>query len=229
VIQLAFALEISSKTLAIESLARASCSFHPDFLRCHATDAAHGEPREEIDSILASIGEDKRFSNANYENTGDLLTKLGGELAVYAWRWDIDRNLEAEFINVQMKAVALATSRESYATAFESVVKSANALRLLLPMQREASVQLCLVRQWLLLFLASYVYAGKPTIPSMKDEATQQLSWTKVSEHAVDTSTPCSNSLGVVRSLKCIGEAWNEWDSFCLQAAARYLRFSAAK
>jgi Questin oxidase-like len=231
-IQLALALEISSKTLAIESLGRACCEHNPVFLK--VSNQSNKDDKKDIGTILSQISEDHEV-DGKHQSIEDVLAKQGSRLAAYALQWNLEAaSFEAEFVEAQLRAILLAAELDDASKPspiqFGSTVRSSYALRTLLPLQPNSETQENLARQWLLLFLAAFVLAGAPASPTMRDWKTgfsaKNITWKKIDESCLlDAKNLASKGqFGVVRAIQETAKTWPAYEEFCLWAAARYLR-----
>jgi hypothetical protein len=222
-IQLAFALEISSQTLAIESLARACCEYSPAFV---LENSGQSSSRADTDTILAEMRKENELNKVKASNIPNLLENYGAKMAEYAWKWDIDdqKSFESELAKACMYAAAL-SSQSKIPAVFDEVVKSAYALRVILSLQDDPKTQHSLAQQWFMLFISAYVLAGMPTTTHDHSSKGGQ-SWTSDIKNPVIEagSTTPSDAFGVIRALEGLSSMKNENSIELLSTAVQFVR-----
>ncbi|KAF2674417.1 hypothetical protein BT63DRAFT_419709 [Microthyrium microscopicum] len=229
-----YALELDSKTLAIEALAMSCCCYN--FMHKYLDDPTYSQrtstqPPSSLLNIMHKIREDKRFDESQSTPGEFDLEKLFAsredEILEYWNAWDLS-DPTAQFQESQRVAAALvagSSPREGDYNFFSAhVLTSSHAVRVLLPLV-PAQHQLSLVRQWALLTIAVYILQGRPPISTEMicnlDVGTSK--WKHVRHLALNGKGALdAHYVKVLRALVVAGQTWGDEDELFLKAAIRF-------
>lgn len=170
-IHLAYAYEVSSRTVAIESLAMTACCYN--FLHKYFDDPSYTQPSTYSTNspleILEKVRQDSRFDGVFQHQAGSIEELLSShESAVLEhWNaWNIS-DPRAQFEASQRAAVALLVGSEQkdgkYDFFLVHLLTTSHAVRVVLPLI-PAKFQIPLVRQWWLFTLVVYITQLRPVV-----------------------------------------------------------------
>jgi hypothetical protein len=204
-IHLAYGLQLSSRTMAIEALAMACCSPSNALLEL-ALAEDNGKASfmtSSASEILDKMAHDDRF-------------KIGINDHVLLDYWkalDLTNNLHKQFKELQELAVKLGLTYQD-----SSLLRSFHAVRGLLPLI-PSQFHIILIREWWLTALSEFVSQGRKH-GSISDDMGGTLSWKRIEQLAKSHLLDDANCLGNLVSLKYAEETWSSGpESVYLKAA----------
>ncbi|KAK4545734.1 hypothetical protein LTR36_002688 [Oleoguttula mirabilis] len=239
-IHLGYAQELSSRTVAIESLALAAC-FHNEW-HVYLDDPKYtkpsSNPSDSLFTVLDQVAQDRRFDGLfDHQGSDNISTLLANEEAANAaleyWNsWDLKRPKE-QFAESQKLAVALLVaaqtpkedkSDERYDFFAVHLLTTSHAVRVLLP-TLPAKWHIPLVRQWWLFTLLVYIAQLRPriNIDTIKLVDLEGRDWKFVTNKALKAKY--RTDAHFVKALRCMHEAsrtWGDANSFYLKAAVKF-------
>jgi Questin oxidase-like len=231
-IHLAYALELSSPTLAIEALTMACCLL--DTEDKYMTESKSNSRKGTFSAaspitVFNEIAHDSRLNGITPSSSGGglELSKEHEQVVLEYWNaLEID-NLTSQFEEMQRLAVALAISvRKSVkqpSALTKNLLHSSRAVRVLLPL---IPPKYCvpLIRQWWLLVITTYVCNGRV------ESATQQIA--RVDADGMDWGTVEARSqrnglhdayfIAEIVAIRQMAETWGDPDRYYLKAALLY-------
>lgn len=233
-IHLGYALELSSRELAMEALAQVATSYN--FLHKYLDEAAYSKPSTYSTSspldILHRVAEDKRFDNLFDEPGARNIKPLfqDHEAAVLGhWNaWKLSNPLK-QFEDSQYAATALLVSTYGRGgTKFDfflvHLLTTSHAVRILIPFI-PAQFHVTLVRQWWLLTLAVYIAQLRPAIKVEKilEYELNGKDWKWVESQAVGSKHSFdAHYVKALRAMKEAAQTWGDKDGFYLKAAVKF-------
>ncbi|EON64288.1 hypothetical protein W97_03519 [Coniosporium apollinis CBS 100218] len=235
-IHLGYGFELSSRTVAIEALAHATC-FH-NYLHKYLDDPSYTKPStytsRSVLEILKNVSNDKRFDDLFAEPGADNIAPLLGdheaEVLEHWNAWQVE-DPRAQFEESQKAAVALLVGtprpggREGkYDFFIVHLLTSSHAVRILLPLI-PAKFQVPLVRQWWLFALAVYVAQLRPAVEMgrITEYELGGRDWKFVVDKAL--KGPHSLDAHYVKACRAMKEAahtWGDKENFYLKAAVKF-------
>ena len=173
-IHLGYAVELDSRTVAIEALALGTCFYSS--LHKYLDDPSYTKPGDfrsaSLLDILHKVNEDKRLDGLYEHRSGDISKVLEEKEDVFLEYWNAwelsDSDPKNQFEESQRTAVAILAATDPPKTSkfdffFVHMLTSSHAVRILLPLI-PARFHISLVRQWWLFTLAVYIAQLRPTI-----------------------------------------------------------------
>lgn len=171
-IHLGYAYELSSRTIAIESLAMAAC-FYSD-LHKYLDEPAYTKPAsyssssvmEMLDKVAKDPQFDKLFKRPGFSNMDELLAKREDAVMDHWNAWKLSEDPTELFAESQKAATAVLVAthgKAQYDFFLVHLLTTSHAVRILLPIV-PAEFQIALVRQWWLLTLVTYIAQTRPKI-----------------------------------------------------------------
>ena len=218
-IHLGYAYELSSKEIAMEALAMASCAYN--FMHKYLDSPKYTyTPTYTTTSpleILQNIHNDVRFDGLFKSKGGnniDLLFQDHESLILEHWNaWSITdpltqfRDSQDAAIAVLIKTVEPGT--HAYDFFLVHILTTSHAVRILIPLIPKR-FHISLVRQWWLLTLSVYIAQLRPKISEDIEEPVKPgKSWTYVEQQAIHG--PWSTDSHFVKALRAIREAAFTW------------------
>ncbi|KAF2460016.1 hypothetical protein BDY21DRAFT_337173 [Lineolata rhizophorae] len=233
-IHLGYALELSSRTVAIEALALATCFY--SFLHKYLDDPSYTKASTfKTDSplnILQRVAADSRFDGLfdgpGLGNMDVLFQKHEAELLEYWNAWDLS-NPGEQFEQSQRAAVALLVAThnhqdQKYDFFLVHLLTSSHAVRILLPLV-PAKFQISLVRQWWLFTLAVYISQTRPEIKleRITDYDVAGRDWKFVQNGALNSRWALdAHYVKATRAMKEAAQTWGDDSQFFLKAALKF-------
>ncbi|KAK2748423.1 hypothetical protein FQN55_004361 [Onygenales sp. PD_40] len=231
-IHLGYAVEMSSREVAIESLAMAATSYNSlhkylDDPAYHSVTATYTSPSPL--EILHKIHTDKRFDNL-FQHPGadniDTLFEHHEEEILEHWRaWSITPDPKKQFEATQEAAAAIfvASDTELHDFFLLHLLTTSHAVRILLPFVPRKH-HLSLLRQWWLITVAVYVAQLRPKIDpdAIKEYDVKGRGWEWVDGQALHGSGAESvHFIKGVRALKEAGRTWGDEEGYYIKAAVK--------
>ncbi|RMY56868.1 hypothetical protein D0865_03420 [Hortaea werneckii] len=244
-IHLGYAQELSSRTVAIESLALAAC-FYNDW-HVYLDDPKYTKPApnpsDSLFTILDRVTHDKTFDNLASEPGSENIDKLlsneeTANKALEYWNsWDL-KDPKTQFAESQKLAVALLvashpskspTSSSSSSSGTHDfflvhLLTTSHAVRVLLPLL-PTKHHVPLVRQWWLFTLLVYIAQLRPriNIDTIKLVELEGRDWNWIQQQAL--TGPFRTDAHFVKALRSMREAgrlWGDVNQFFLKAAVKF-------
>ena len=233
-IHLGYALELSSRELAMEALGLVATSYN--FLHKYLDDPAYSKPSTYRTSlpldILLRVARDKRFEGLFHEPGAgniDALFQEHESTVLEHWNsWDISNPIK-QFEDSQYAATALLVSTFGRgSTKFDfflvHLLTTSHAVRILIPFI-PAQFHVMLVRQWWLLTLAVYIAQLRPPI-KVENILAYELKgrdWKWVENQAVGSGRSFdAHYVKALRAMKEAAQTWGDKDEFYLKAAVKF-------
>jgi hypothetical protein len=236
-IHLGYAEEMSSRTVAIESLTLAAC-FYSDwhkFLDDPKYTKPAPNPSDSLFTILDRICNDPKFDNLSDHQGADNIDKIlsNEEMASAAleyWNsWQL-RSPKEQFSESQKLAVALLVAAQTpkaddkrYDFFAVHLLTTSHAVRVLLPLLPN-KYHIPLVRQWWLFTLLVYIAQLRPkvNIDKIKLVELEGRDWEYVTEKAVkgDYRTD-AHYVKALRSMHEASKTWGDPNQYYLKAAVK--------
>jgi hypothetical protein len=201
-IHLAYGLQLSSRTMAIESLAMACCSPSNDKLEKAEKDGKISSRIFTPIEILEKMAHE------------DVKKDINDDILLDHWRaLDLTNNLQKRFEEMQSIAVKLAVGRGD-----SSVLRSFHAIRTLLPLIPDR-FHILLIRHWWMSALTEFV-SQQQHLSHIRDMDDGQT-WKKIEQLARSHQLNDACCLGNLVSLKYARETWSDGtEDFYLAAAS---------
>ena len=239
-IHLGYAQEMSSRTVAIESLALAAC-FYNDwhvFLDDRKYTKPASQPMDSLFSILDRVARDSSFDGLfDHQGSDNISTLLANEKAVavaldYWNSWDLKKPKE-QFAESQKLAVALLVGAQTpkegkgddrYDFFTVHLLTTSHAVRILLPLLPSKWHNL-LVRQWWLFTLLVYIAQMRPkiNIDTIKLVELEGRDWNFVTDKAVKGKYRTdAHYVKALRSMHEASKTWSDPNLFFLKAAVKF-------
>jgi len=244
-IHLGYAQELSSRTVAIESLALAAC-FYNDW-HIYLDDPEYTKPSpnqtDSLFTILDRVARDPKFDNLFDHQGSDNISILladpsASAAALEHWNsWDLKSPTD-QFAESQKLAVALLvaaqprnntnppsqTKRHDFFAVH--LLTTSHAVRILLP-TLPSRHHVPLLRQWWLLTLLVYIAQLRPhlNIDTIKLVELEERSWPFVTELALKGRFRTdAHFVKALRSMREAGGTWDKGDrnGFYLKAAVKF-------
>jgi hypothetical protein len=231
-IHLGYALEMSSRDVAMEALALAATCYSD--LHKYLDDPSYAQTEPSYRSlspfeILEKVRTDKRF-NGLFATPGDhnleILFREREAALLNHWNaWKIEDPVK-QFHDSQALAAALlvGTDTEKYDFFLVHLLTTSHAVRIILPLIPE-KFHIPLVRQWWLITVAIYIAQLRPEIKldriSEYDPKGRDWTWAAhqavKSEHSAD-----AHYVKAIRALKEAAQTWGDSDQFYEKAAVKF-------
>lgn len=238
-IHLGYAQEMSSRTVAIESLALASCFYNE--WHVYLDDPKYTKPApnptDSLFVILDRVSRDKTFDKLSDHRGSDNIEKILGDKAMASallehWNsWHL-RTPKDQFAESQKLAVALvvATQRpqgtddnKTYDFFAVHLLTTSHAVRVLLPLL-PSKFHVPLVRQWWLFTLLVYIAQLRPkiNIDTIKLVELEGRNWTFVDQAALKGRYRTdAHFVKALRSMREASTTWGDVNMFYLKAAVK--------
>lgn len=238
-IHLGYAEELSSRTVAIESLALAAC-FYNDwhvFLDDPKYTKPAPNPTDSLFTIIDRIAHDARFDDlADHQGSDNIAKLLADETmsaaALEHWNsWHL-KSPRDQFAECQKLAVALLVAaqtpsntdaKQKYDFFAVHLLTTSHAVRILLPLL-PAKHHLPLIRQWWLFTLLVYIAQLRPkiNIDTIKLVELEGRNWDWVTDKAVKGKWRTdAHFVKALRSMREAGRTWGDVNGFWLKAAVK--------
>lgn len=238
-IHLGFAQEMSSRTVAIESLALAACFYNEwhVYLDDPKYTKPSSNPTDSLFTILDRVTHDKRFDGLfDHQGSDNISTLLGNEETTSAaldyWNsWELKKPKD-QFAECQKVAVALLVAAQSpkkdasdnrYDFFAVHLLTTSHAVRILLPLL-PSKWHVPLIRQWWLFVLLVFIAQLRPriNIDTIKLVELEGRDWEFVTEKAVKGKYRTdAHFVKALRSMHEAGKTWGDPNSFYLKAAVK--------
>jgi hypothetical protein len=235
-IHLGYAEELSSRTVAIESLTLAA-SFYNDwhkFLDDSKYTKPAPNPSDSLFTIIDRVSHDPKFDNLSDHQGADNIDIIlsNDEMAAAAleyWNsWQV-KSPKEQFSEAQKLAVALLVAAQTpkddkrYDFFAVHLLTTSHAVRILLPLL-PSTFHIRLVRQWWLFTLLVYIAQLRPkiNIDTIKLVELEGRDWEYVTEKAI--KGPYRTDAHYVKALRCMHEAsktWGDPNQYYLKAAVK--------
>ncbi|KAK2741756.1 hypothetical protein FQN57_005500 [Myotisia sp. PD_48] len=235
-IHMGYAYEMSSREVAMEALAMASCCYNDDiaslitdsYQRSHATYSTSS-----IFEIVSRVCRDTRFDGIFQTpgaNNCQKLFECHKELLLEHWQsWEIDpKDSLSQFRDCQKLAATLLNTKtdgNNNDFFFVHVLTTSHALRVLIP-EVLPKFHITLLKQWFFLALQVYVSQLRPPVDteSISKYDIGGKDWDWVSKHALTAEMSISpHYIKPLRTLKEAAITWkDETDKFFLRAAVKF-------
>ncbi|PVH99172.1 hypothetical protein DM02DRAFT_594711 [Periconia macrospinosa] len=232
-IHLGYAYELNSRTIAIEALALAACSYSS--LHKYTDDPGYTKPSHyqstSLLEILQRVKDDKRFDGLYEHRSGDI-TKVfeeREEALLEHWNaWELS-DPKKQFEQSQQSAVAILVGTElpaksRYDFFLVHLLTSSHAVRILLPLI-PAKFHTSLVRQWWLFALAVYIAQTRPGIhlDRINGYDIEGRDWKFVQHQALASAHSLdAHFVKGLRAMKVASETWGDEEQFYLKAALKF-------
>ncbi|TKA37349.1 hypothetical protein B0A54_10934 [Friedmanniomyces endolithicus] len=247
-IHLGYAQEMSSRTVAIESLALAAC-FYNDW-HIYLDDPKYTKPSpnqsDSLFTILDRVARDPKFDNLFDHQGSDNITTLladpsASAAALEHWNSWALQNPTDQFAESQKLAVALLVAAQPHNNGNNKsapsqtkhhdffavhLLTTSHAVRILLP-TLPSRHHIPLLRQWWLLTLLVYIAQLRPhlNIDTIKLVELEGRSWPFVTELALKGKYRTdAHFVKALRSMREAGGTWDKGDrnGFYLKAAVKF-------
>lgn len=235
-IHLGYAQELSSQTIAVESLALAACFYNEwhVYLDDPKYSKPAAQPSDSIFTILTKVSDDKKFDNLSDHQGTDNISKLLGDeemanAALEYWNsWDLKRPKE-QFAESQKLAVALLVAAQTpkddkrYDFFAVHLLTSSHAVRILLS-TLPSKCHVPLVRQWWLFTLLVYIAQLRPkiNIDTIKLVELEGRDWKFVTDKAVKGKYRTdAHYVKALRSMHEASKTWGDPNQFYLKAGVK--------
>lgn len=233
-IHLAYAIELSSKTLAIEALAMTCCLL--DTQDKYITEIKYNSRSGSFSSqspiaVFNEIAQDSRLDGIrDSAQTGASQLELSKEhedVVLEYWHALEFGNLTSQFEEMQRLAVALAVSLHKsvaqQSPLTRNLLHGSRAVRVLLP-RIPGRFRIPLIRQWWLLAITTYICNGRV------QSATGQIAkvdskdndWKAVEALVQTKGLHDVYFLGDIVSIRQMADTWGDSDRYYLKAALLY-------
>ena len=235
-IHLGYAEEMSSRTIAIESLALGACFYNE--WHVYLDDPKYTKPAQNpTDSLFTIVGRvshDKKFDNISDHQGTDNIDKVLGDKELsktfleYWNSWQL-KNPKEQFAESQKLAVALVVASDTpkndkrYDFFAVHLLTTSHAVRVLLPLL-PTKFHVPLVRQWWLFTLLVYVAQLRPkiNIDTIKLVELEGRNWEFVTEKAVKGKYRTdAHYVKALRSMQEASKTWGDPNQFYLKAAVK--------
>ena len=234
-IHLGYALELSSRELAMEALGLIGTTYN--FLHKYLDDPAYSKPSTYSTSspldIFQRVAKDTRFDGLfdepGFRNVKPLFHDHEATLLEHWNAWSLPNPVK-QFEDSQYAATALLVSTYGRGSAkfdffLVHLLTTSHAVRILIPFI-PAQFHVTLVRQWWLLALAVYIAQLRPPIKveNIIDHDRHGRDWDWVESHAVgdDRRAFDAHYVKALRAMKVAAETWGDKDRFYLKAAVKF-------
>jgi len=233
-IHLGYALELSSRELAMEALGLVATSYN--FLHKYLDDPAYSKPSTYSTSspldILQRVAKDNRFDGLFDEpgarNIKPLFQDHEGAVLEHWKSWSISNPIK-QFEDSQYAATALLVSTYGRGSAkfdffLVHLLTTSHAVRVLIPFI-PVQFHVTLVRQWWLLTLAVYIAQLRPPIKAenILEYALKGRDWKWVERQAVENRRSFdAHYVKALRAMKVAAQTWDDKDEFYLKAAVKF-------
>jgi hypothetical protein len=233
-IHLAYALELSSQTLALEALAMTCCLLDTqDRFITETKYSSRSAPLVSTSPIVIfnQISHDKRLDGISMSTNQDAsqlnLPSEHEDVVLAYWNALEFEDITNQFQEMQRLAVALAVSLKKSGSnqilLSRNLLHSSRAVRVLLPLM-PARFRIPLIRQWWLLAITAYLSHGRV------ESATERIvgvddknnDWKDVEARAQSHGMQNAYHLGDMVSIKQMAETWGDPDRYYLKAALLY-------
>ena len=236
-IHLGYAEELSSRTVAIESLALATC-FHNEW-HVYLDDLKYTKPApnptDSLFTILDRVSHDPKFDDLADHQGSDNIEKMleDKEMSAAAleyWNsWQL-KNAKEQFSESQKLAVALLVAAQTpkkddkrYDFFAVHLLTTSHAVRVLLPML-PTRFHVPLVRQWWLFTLLVYIGQLRPkiNIDTIKLVELEGRDWGYVTGKAVKGKYRTdAHFVKALRSMHEASKTWGDGNQYYLKAAVK--------
>ncbi|EFR02171.1 MGS207 protein [Nannizzia gypsea CBS 118893] len=237
-IHLGYAFEVSSRDIAMESLAMISCCYddihkffdEPSDLQKNITPKyTTSSPFEVLHKIHRDDRFDGIFASPGGSNLEVLLKTQQGLILEHWMAWDLqDTNLTEQLHAIQRLATILMVTRhggKKHDLLFDHLLTTTHALRVIIPLVPK-QFHGPLLRQWLLLTVGVYVAQLRPNIDvnDIKCYNVDEKDWNWVDTQALtgDMAT-LAHYIKPLRTLKEAAKTWTDEDDFFLRAAVKFI------
>ena len=236
-IHLGYAEELSSRTVAMESLALAAC-FYNDwhvFLDDPKYTKPAPNPTDSLFTIIHRVAHDSKFDSLSDHQGTDNIDKLLKDETMSAaalehWNsWQL-KNPRDQFAESQKLAVALLVAAQTpndddknYDFFAVHLLTTSHAVRILLPLL-PSKFHVPLIRQWWLFTLLVYIAQLRPkiNIDTIKLVELEGRDWSYVTEHALTSKYRTdAHYVKALRSMREASKTWGDPNSFYLKAAVK--------
>lgn len=235
-IHLGYGEELHSRTVAIESLALATC-FYNDW-HIYLDDPKYTKPApnpsDSLFTILDRVSHDPKFDDlADHQGTDNIDKLLADETMAAAaleyWNsWQL-KSPKEQFSESQKLAVALVVASETptdnkdYDFFAVHLLTTSHAVRVLLPLL-PAKHHIPLVRQWWLFTLLVYISQLRPkiNIDKIKLVELEGRDWGYVTEKALKSKwNTDAHYVKALRSMHEASKTWGDGNQYYLKAAVK--------
>ncbi|KAM5436921.1 putative HECT-type E3 ubiquitin transferase [Microsporum canis] len=237
-IHLGYAFEMSSREIAMESLAMISCCYDDvhKFFDDQSDIQINMTPRYTTNSpfeVIQKIHGDRRFDGMFATPGGDnveVLFKTQQTLILEHWMaWDPkETGLTEQLRTIQRLAATLMATRHAgkqHDFFFDHLLTTTHALRVIIPMM-PTKFHESLLRQWFLLALTVYIAQLRPKI-EINDIGCynrEGKDWDWVDKQALTNEMAVSpHYIKPLRTLKEAAKTWGDDDEFFLRAAVKFV------
>ncbi|DAA77737.1 TPA_exp: Uncharacterized protein A8136_6283 [Trichophyton benhamiae CBS 112371] len=237
-IHLGYAFEVSSREVAMESLAMVSCCYDDvhklfdepsDLQKSMAPKYTTSSPFE----VLNKIHRDKQFDGifrSPGANNVEVLLKTHQELILEHWMAWVpqDANLTEQLHAMQRLATTLMATRHNgkqHDFFFDHLLTTTHALRVIIPLVPK-KFHGPLLRQWFLLAVAIYIAQLRPKIDAKDIEcySIDGKDWAWVDKQALTQEMAISpHYIKPLRTLKEAAKTWGDEEGFFLRAAVKFI------
>ncbi|EGC40750.1 MGS207 protein [Histoplasma capsulatum var. duboisii H88] len=231
-IHLGYAYEMSSRDVAIESLAMTATCYN--YLHKYIDDHSYLEtpPTYQTSSsleILHKIRTDKRFDNLFEEPGGDnleIVFKDHEDAILEHWRaWAItpDPVKQLEVSQKDTAAIFVAADTEKHDFFLVHLLTTSHAIRILLPFV-PSRFHVSLVRQWWLIVVGVYVAQLRPKIEpdAIRYYDVKGRNWDWIGGQAINGKwAEETHFIKALRALKEAAKTWGDSDEYYIKAAVK--------
>lgn len=235
-IHLGYAEELSSRTLAIESLTLAACCYNDwhKYLDDPKYTKPAPRPSDSLFTILDRVSHDPKFDNlSDHQGSDNIERVLGDEEMAKAvleyWNsWQL-KSPKDQFSESQKLAVALLVAAQTpkddkrYDFFAVHLLTTSHAVRILLPLL-PGKFHIPLVREWWLFTLLVYIGQLRPkiNIDNIKLVELEGRDWSFVTEKALKgTYRTDAHYVKALRSMHEASRTWGDPNQYYLKAAVK--------
>ncbi|EQL37522.1 hypothetical protein BDFG_01113 [Blastomyces dermatitidis ATCC 26199] len=231
-IHLGYAYEMSSRDVAIESLAMTATCYN--YLHKYIDDPSYLKPPPTYQTaspleILHNIRTDKRFDNLFEKPGGDNLETVfeNHEDAILehwrAWMITPDPTKQLEISQEAAAAIFVAADTDKHDFFLVHLLTTSHAMRILLPFVL-GKYHVSLLRQWWLIVVGIYVAQLRPKIDpdTIKNYNTKGRGWDWIGGQAA--SGKWAEETHFIKGVRALNEAartWGDSDEYYIKAAVK--------
>ncbi|KAF2099828.1 hypothetical protein NA57DRAFT_38115 [Rhizodiscina lignyota] len=234
-IHLGYAVELHSKTVAIEALTLVAC-FYDDWHKylddpkyTKAVPDTKPTPLELLHKAEQDKQFDGMFSEPGGDNLSELFEKKEDALLEYWNAWELHPDPKDQFHLSQRAAVAILVgthdASHQYDFFFCHLLTTSHAVRILLP-AIESRWHKNLVRQWWLFTASVYIAQTRPRISeaSINDVKLDGRDWKWVDHHILTSKWSMdAHHVKAARAMKEAAATWGDKDQFFMKAAVKFV------
>ncbi|KAK2824775.1 hypothetical protein FQN49_007488 [Arthroderma sp. PD_2] len=237
-IHIGYAFEMSSRDVAMESLAMISCCYddvhkffdEPSDIQKNMTPRyTTSSPFEVLDKIRGDKRFDGMFTTPGGNNVEELFKTQQTLLLEHWTAWDLkDTDLTEQFRMIQRLATTLMVTRHAgnqHDFFFDHLLTTTHALRVIIP-NVPTKFHVPLLRQWFLLAIAVYIAQLRPKVDvnGVVSYAIGEKAWSWVDKQALTGEMAVSpHYIKPLRVLKEAAKTWGDDDEFYLRAAVKFI------